>query len=76
MATHYHINVFWWEPDQRWVADVPDLKSCSAHGATPEEAVAEVQIAMELWLEVAAERGMEPPLANYRAPVLIEAKAA
>jgi predicted RNase H-like HicB family nuclease len=76
MKTHYHINVFWWEPDQRWVADVPDLKSCSAHGDTPGEAVAEVQIAIELWLEVAAERGMDAPKAKYRAPVLIEAKAA
>jgi predicted RNase H-like HicB family nuclease len=76
MEKHYHINVFWWEHDQRWVADVPDLKSCSAHGATPEEAVAGVQIAMELWLEVAAERGMKAPEAKYRAPVLPIAQAA
>jgi predicted RNase H-like HicB family nuclease len=76
MAPHYHINVFWWEPDQRWVADVPDLKSCSAHGATPVEAIAEIQIAMELWLEVAAERGMTLPEAKYRVPILIEAQAA
>lgn len=76
MTPRYHINVFWWEPDGRWVADVPDLKSCSAHGATPYEAVTEVQIAMELWLEVAAERGMKLPEARYRVPSLIEAKAA
>jgi predicted RNase H-like HicB family nuclease len=76
MSKHYHINVFWWEPDQRWVADVPDLKSCSAHGATPFEAVTELQIAMELWLEVAAERGMPIPEPQYCAPTLIEAKAA
>ncbi len=76
MKTHYHINVFWWDPDQRWVADVPDLKSCSAHGATPHEAVSEVQIAMDLWLEVARERGMDIPSPKYRVPSLLEAKAA
>jgi predicted RNase H-like HicB family nuclease len=76
MTAHYHINIFWWNPDQRWVADVPDLKSCSAHGATPEEALAEVQIAMELWLEVAIERGIEIPSPKYRVASLIDAKAA
>lgn len=76
MTEHYHINVFWWEPDQRWVADVPDLKSCSAHGATPFEAVTEVQIAIELWLEVAAERGLPLPKAKYKAPPVINALAA
>ena len=76
MTAHYHINVFCFLPDQRWIADVPDLKSCTAHGATPFEAVTEVQIAMELWLEVAAERGMPIPEPKYRAPSLIEVKAA
>ena len=76
MTSHYHINVFWWEPDQRWVADIPDLKSCSAHGATPEEAVAEVQTAMELWLEVALERGDALPEVTYQPERMVHAKAA
>jgi predicted RNase H-like HicB family nuclease len=76
MAAHYHINVFWWEPDQRWVADVPDLKSCSAHGASPFEAVTEVQTAIDLWLEVAAERGLAIPEARYKVPNPLKALAA
>src|SRR5207244_1178145 len=40
----YHINVFYSEVDNCYVADIPDLKFCSAFGATPEEAVREVQI--------------------------------
>ena len=40
----YHINVFWSEEDGAWVADVPDLEYCSAHGATPVEAVRQVEI--------------------------------
>jgi predicted RNase H-like HicB family nuclease len=54
----YHINVFWSEADGAWVADVPDLKSCSAFGDTPAEALAEVENAMEAWLAVAREDGL------------------
>ena len=49
---HYHINVFYSDEDRAWVADIPDLRSCSALGATAEEALAEVEKARELWLEV------------------------
>src|SRR5947209_5608301 len=40
--TDYHINVFWSDEDQSWVADVPDLAKCSALGDTPQEALQEV----------------------------------
>ena len=43
----YPINLFWSDEDGSWVADVPDLKHCSAFGDTPEEAVREVRIAEE-----------------------------
>ena len=46
MTAKYHINLFWSEPDGAWVADVPDLQSCSAFGDTPAEALAEVETAM------------------------------
>ncbi len=59
----YHINVFWSDADRCWVADVPDLKTCSAFGNTREEAVAEVEKAMAAWLEVAREEGHPMPAA-------------
>ena len=46
----YHINVFYSEEDGGYIADIPDLKSCSAFGQTPEEALREVQIAKVAWL--------------------------
>jgi predicted RNase H-like HicB family nuclease len=46
MTPRYHINLFWSEADSAWVADVPDLQSCSAFGNTPSEALAEVEKAM------------------------------
>lgn len=63
---HYAINVFWSEEDGAWVADVPDLKSCSAFGTTPEEAVAEIRIAMEAWLDAAREAGHAIPEPRYQ----------
>jgi len=67
---HYRIEVFWYEPDQCWIANVPDLKYCSAHGETPEEAFAEVQIAKQLWLEVAEEMGTPIPRPSSPAPAV------
>lgn len=62
----YHINVFWYPDDNCWIADVPDLRPCSAHGATPAEAMAEVEIAIEGWLEVAREHAFIIPEPRYR----------
>ena len=63
---HYHINVFWSSEDDSWIADVPDLKPCSAHGDTPEEAIANIQNAIELWMETAVESGLAIPEPRYR----------
>jgi predicted RNase H-like HicB family nuclease len=66
MTPKYHINVFWSDDDHCWIADVPDLRTCAAHGDTPERAVAEVQVAMDAWLAVAHEHGDPIPEPRYR----------
>jgi predicted RNase H-like HicB family nuclease len=65
-VTDYHINVFWNEEDGCSVADIPDLRYCSAFGDTPEEAVAEVEKAKEGWLSTAREHGKPIPEPRYR----------
>ncbi len=65
--TGYSIEVFWSEEDQAWVADVPDLAFCTAHGPTPHDAVAEVEAAAEAWLKVARETGRPIPEPSQRA---------
>jgi len=65
----YHINMFWSEEDQAWVADIPDLQHCSAFGATPQDALAEVLEAKQAWLESADEHGDPVPEARYRPAV-------
>jgi predicted RNase H-like HicB family nuclease len=62
----YHINIFYSPDDEAYIADIPDLKHCSAHGETPEEALREVLIAKTLWLEVAQEEGLAIPEPRYR----------
>jgi len=66
MDHRYHINVFWSSRDESWVADVPDLKSCAAFGNTPEEAIAEAQLAVEAWLESARADNLPIPEPRYR----------
>lgn len=64
--SEYHINVFWSDEDEAWIADIPDLTYCSAHGATPEEALREVLQAKEAWLESARAHGDPIPPPRYR----------
>jgi len=62
----YHINVFWSAEDDAWIADVPDLRPCSAHGDTPVEAVGHIEDAIAGWLESARDGGLPVPEARYR----------
>ena len=49
----YHINVFYSDEDKGYIADIPDLKYCSAFDRSAEEAVREVTIAKKAWLDAA-----------------------
>ncbi len=70
----YHINIFYSDEDGEYIADIPDLNPCSASGSTPEEALSEVLIAKELWLEVAHEEGLPIPEPMYR-PAIYQLRA-
>ena len=53
--TRYEIIIFWSNEDQAFVADVPELPGCMAHGATYEDALANANDAMALWINTARE---------------------
>jgi predicted RNase H-like HicB family nuclease len=57
----YEIDITWSPDDELFVAEVPELAGCAAHGATPEAALAAAQEAIALWLEVARELGEPIP---------------
>lgn len=65
----YHINIFYSEEDEGYIADIPDLALCSAFGRTPAEALAQLETAKRLWLESAAAEGRPIPAPRYR-PVI------
>ena len=63
---NYHINIFYSDEDEGFIADIPDLKFCSAFGETSEIALKEVLAAQKLWLEAAMETGREIPKPKYK----------
>lgn len=60
----YEIIIFWSDEDQAFVADVPELPGCMAHGDTHEAALAAVKDAISLWLETAQASGRVVPKAR------------
>ncbi|MCK4403343.1 MAG: type II toxin-antitoxin system HicB family antitoxin [Dehalococcoidia bacterium] len=62
MASRYAIEIFYSEEDEGYIATVPELPGCSAFGETEEEALKEVKVAIDLWLETAEKEGREIPL--------------
>ena len=62
----YHINIFYSADDGGYICDVPDLKACSAFGATPDEALRQVRIAKAAWIKAAKDAGKPVPPPRYR----------
>jgi predicted RNase H-like HicB family nuclease len=53
----YEIIIYWSNEDQVFVAEVPELPGCMAHGSTQEAALAHANEAMQLWIDTAREFG-------------------
>jgi len=62
----YHINIFYSDEDSGYIADIPDLKFCSAFGETPGEALAEVLKAKAAWLKAARAAKKPIPKPSFR----------
>ena len=62
----YHINICWSDADGGYIADIPDLRACSAFGASPTEALAQVEVAKAAWLDTARAEGTPIPVPFYR----------
>ncbi len=53
----YEVIIYWSRNDGVYIAEVPELSGCMAHGASQEEALRGCGEAVELWLETAREFG-------------------
>jgi predicted RNase H-like HicB family nuclease len=57
----YEIIIYWSDPDNRFIAEVPELPGCMADGKTYDECVTQVQEVMREWIAYAKELGRTIP---------------
>jgi len=62
----YEIIIYWSNEDQAFIAEVPELAGCMAHGDTEESTLSNIETAMELWIETAEEFGDPIPVPKGR----------
>ncbi len=53
----YEVIIYWSNEDQIFIAEAPELLGCMAHGATQDDALKNVQEAIQLWIDTAKEFG-------------------
>ena len=57
----YEVIIYWSDEDQAFIAEVPELAGCIADGATYQEALANVEVIINEWIETAKELGRPIP---------------
>jgi predicted RNase H-like HicB family nuclease len=57
----YEVIVYWSGEDEAFIAEVPELPGCAADGSTYLEALGNVQVVIEEWIETARELGRNIP---------------
>lgn len=57
----YELILYWSKQDEAFIAEVPELSGCAADGATYQEAVANVEVVIQEWIETARELGRPIP---------------
>ena len=57
----YEVIIYWSEDDNAFIAEVPELPGCAADGATYQEALANVEVVIQEWIETAKELGRPIP---------------
>ena len=59
--TKYEVIIYWSKEDEAYIAEVPQLAGCAAHGDSQEDALRNAQDAVALWIECATEFGDPVP---------------
>jgi len=57
----YELVIYWSEEDKAFIAEVPELAGCAADGKTYQEALANVEVVIQEWIETAKELGKPIP---------------
>ena len=53
----YEVIIYWSNEDDAFIAEIPELPGCTAHGSTQQQALLNANEAMELWIDTAEEFG-------------------
>lgn len=61
MTMRYKVVIYWSEEDEAFIAEVPELAGCAADGKTYIEALRNVEIVMQEWIQIAQELGRPIP---------------
>ncbi len=57
----YERIIYWSDDDEKWIVEVPELLGCMADGETPQEALSNVEVIINEWVEIARETGRDIP---------------
>lgn len=62
----YEVIIYWSKEDKAFIAEVPELPGCMADGRTPQEALSNVEVIIQEWIETAKELGRPIPESKGR----------
>jgi predicted RNase H-like HicB family nuclease len=62
MTNKYEIIIYWSQEDQSFIAEVPELPGCAADGKTYNEALSNVEVIINEWIDTALELKRPIPL--------------
>jgi predicted RNase H-like HicB family nuclease len=65
----YEVTIYWSEEDEAFVAEAPELAGCAADGSTYQEALANLEIIIQEWIETAKQLGRPIPQPRRRLSV-------
>ena len=66
MMPKYEVIIYWSEEDEAFIAEVPELPGCAADGPTHKDALANVEVVIQEWIDTANELGRPIPKAKGR----------
>ena len=66
MSTRYEIIIYWSDEDDAFIAEAPELPGCMADGITYQEAVSNLEVVIQEWIETAQELGRPIPAPKGR----------
>jgi predicted RNase H-like HicB family nuclease len=61
MSIKYELIIYWSELDNCFLVEVPELPGCMADGQTYQDAVTNVEVIIQEWIETATELGRKIP---------------